>query len=575
MMLFGIILLFIAGVTCLTTAKVSACTGVYVGKKASADGTTIVGRSEDQANGAYNKRFYVRPRTVESGRTYVDTGEGQEGFSVPLPETTYKYTYIPDSSDAGDGEYPACSMNEYGLTVVATVTAAAKDEYLELDPYINPGLREAILAGLLAGQCKTAREAVDNLAEMMKIYGSSEGNILFFVDQQESWIFECYGGHGYAAMQMPEDKVAVFGNNFMIETIEREDKENFVVSDNLFDVMDRLGPVIEDGKYNIAKTISVNPREEYSNMRTWIGHKILAPSTVGAYSNEIFYPLFYSPDNKVSVETVMDIFRNRYEETIYDMNVPENRGRRPIGVTRTGEVHIVQTFDNLPKDSCHLQWLALGNAEHSVFVPAFGGITETYEAYHVDGSRYDDSSMYSASKRICAIAETDREFLSQGTKDFWKIQEQLMIKEMNGEISKVDNAYKESIEEGRAYVTNLAEYYAEKQFRNSKLLFDDLFWRMTANADDRIDNQKKQHFVTETEVAEWTKLSDYELSERDNTTYSLKKDDKEYILEIGNKRCIVKQGEEEYEIMLSLATTKYNEKLYAPIDFLMDLQGGK
>ncbi len=575
MILFVLILLSVVATLMVSTAKASACTGVYVGKKASADGSAIVGRSEDQGSGAYNKRFYVRPAISEAGRTYVDTGDGQENFSVPLPEKTYKYTYIPDSSDAGDGEYPACSMNEYGLTVVATVTAAAKDEYLELDPYITPGLREAILAGVLAAQCKTARESVDKLAEMMEEYGSAEGNILFFVDQKEAWMFECYGGHGYAAMKMPEDKVAVFGNNFMIETVDREDKENFVISEKLFDLMDKLGPVIEAGKYNIAKSISVNPREEVSNMRTWVGHKILAPSTVGAYSDEIFYPLFYTPDEKVTVETVMDIFRNRYEDTIYDMRTPENKGRRPIGVTRTGEVHIVQTFDHLPEDSCHLQWLALGNAEHSVFIPAFGGITDTNEAYHVDGSRYDDNSMYSANKKICAIAETDREFLSKGTKDFWKIQEQLMIKEMNEEVSKVEAVYAQGLEAGRKYVTDLAEHYAEKQFKNSKLLFDDLFWTMTGNADDRVDNQKKRHFVTETEVSEWTKLSDYELSEKDTEMYSLKKDDKEYVLKIGDKRCNVKHGEEEYEIMLTLTPEVIDGRLYAPVDFLMDLQGGK
>ena len=166
-------------------------------------------------------------------------------------------------------------------------------------------------------------------------------------------------------MKMPTDKVAVFGNQFMIDVVDENDTENFVFSKNLFETIDKVGAVKDDGKYNLLKSISGTTREEYSNMRTWIGHKILAPSTVGAYSDTELYPLFYAPDDKVSVLEVMDIYRNRYEGTEYDMMKPENVARRPIGVTRSSDIHIIQTFNDLPKDTCQLQWLAMGNAEHS------------------------------------------------------------------------------------------------------------------------------------------------------------------------------------------------------------------
>ena len=554
----------------ISTVKSDACTGLYVGKKVSATGSTIVARSEDQSNGAYNKMFKVRPAKKEAGRTYVDTGDGQNNFAVKLPEETYKYTYIPDASDAGDGEYPACSMNEYGLTVVATVTADAKPEYLELDPYVTPGIREAILAGLIAGQCKTAREAVETTGKLLDEYGSGEGNILFFTDQKEAWVFEIYGGHGYAAMKMPEDKVAVFGNNFMIETVDREDTENYFFSKDLFATIDKLGAYMEGGKYSLVKSISAIPREEYSNMRTWIGHKILAPSTVGEYSNDIFYPFFYAPDKKVDVETVMDIYRNRYEGTPYDMMQPENRGRRPIGVTRQGEVHIVETYDDLPADSCQLQWLALGNAEHSVFIPAFGGITETIAPYHVDGSRYSKDSMYYAVQRIGGIAEADRKFLSQGAKDFWKIQEKLMIRDMHAALPEVKKAYEKGTKEGRAFVTELAAECAEKQFNNSEILFNDLFWTATANHDDRADEGKKTYFTAKAPVTEWVKANGYEMTEN-NGAYTLKKDNRKYTIKPGEKNCAMVKDGETAEIAFAVAPEVIDGELYAPADFLLSL----
>ena len=62
-------------------------------KDVSDQGTIVIARSEDQGQGDYNKMFQVQPR-VENvpGRFITDTATG---FQIPLPATTYKYTYVP------------------------------------------------------------------------------------------------------------------------------------------------------------------------------------------------------------------------------------------------------------------------------------------------------------------------------------------------------------------------------------------------------------------------------------------------------------------------------------------------
>ncbi len=568
-----LITLFLVVAMTVTTAGAFACTGLYVGKDASADGTTIVGRSEDQGTGIYGKMFKVQPRVKEKGRYYVDEGEEQEGFKVALPETTYKYTYVPDSSDLGDGQYPGTCTNEYGLAVVGTVSASPSAEYEALDPYVHPGLREAILPGLIACQCKTARGAAERLAQLTDKYGSEEGNILFFVDKKEAWLFESYGGHTYAAMKMPTDKVAVFGNQFMIDVVDKNDKENYIFSKNLFETIDKVGAVMEDGKYNLVKSISDSPREEYSNMRTWMGHKLLAPSTVGEYSDSEFYPLFYAPDKKVQLEQVMDLFRNRYEDTPYDMMLPENAGRRPIGVTRSSQVHIIQTINDLPKETCQLQWLAMGNAEHSVFVPAFSGITNTHKAYQVDGSKaYKSESFYDSTKRICSIAESDREFLSQGVKDYWKLQEKMMIKSTKSQIKKIKEAYGKSKDDGRKYVTKLSKKYADKQYKNTEPLFNELFWLATSNQNDRPDNERKEHFVANTKLEEYAKFAGYKVSKnKKGTKYTLTKKGVKYVVAEGKDVCKVTKDGKTSDITLTHAPFIENDTLYAPVDFVKTL----
>ena len=93
-------------------------------------------------------------------------------------------------------------------------------------------------------------------------------------------------------------------------------EDGYIYSDGLFDTIDKLGLAVKEGElYHLAKSVTNNTREDYNNMRNWAGMTILAPSLAGEYDSDEFYPLFYSPDEKVSVLTVMDIYRNRYEGT--------------------------------------------------------------------------------------------------------------------------------------------------------------------------------------------------------------------------------------------------------------------
>ena len=65
-----------------------------------------------------------------------------------------------------------------------------------------------------------------------------------------------------------------------------------------------------------------------------------------------------------------------------------------------------------------------------MFIPFFSGITDTAPAYHLDGDTYNPDGAFWKFKSICTIAEQNRSLYSQGVKDFWKLQEELMYQEM-------------------------------------------------------------------------------------------------------------------------------------------------
>ena len=477
------------------------CTGVYVGKAVSAEGTTLIARSEDQHSGAYNKMFFVHPASGDSGGVITDTGKDQNGFSVEIPARTLKYTHLLDASDVENGPFYACCMNERGVAVIGTVSTTAGEEYSGIDPLrpAGEGLREAILPGVIACQAVSAEDAVRVLAEYVDRYGSAEGNTLLFSDPDEAWIFEIYGGTTYAAMRLPEDQMAVFGNEIMLGWADLDETEGWRFSANLRSCLEKLSHPVKDeaGRYHLAQSIDPGPRNPYSNMRAWRGQQLFMPSSAEAYSDDTFYPLLFTPEEKVSVLDVMRLYGDRYEGTAYDMALPGNEGLRPIGVTRQSDVHIVQTFPELPAATCQLQWLALGNTEHAVFVPAFSGITDTYGKYRVDNDESGavNDSFYFACKSVCSVAETDRAFLSQGVKDYNLKQEKQMLAEILDSLPAVREACESSEEDGARFVTDLAARMAEEQYANAKDLFRHLLYTQMDNLNDRPDNGEKTAFT--------------------------------------------------------------------------------
>lgn len=465
----------------MTLGNVSAlaCTGMYVGKDVSADGTTIIARSEDISPSDYQKVHKVVPHVENQPGRFL---EDINGFKMPLPATTYQYTTMSDYATAGDGMYPAVCSNEMGVSITGTVSSSPCEKWEEADPYVENGLREAVLPAAVACCSASAKEGVENLLKLVDEYGSAEGNVVMIADQKEAWIVEIYGGHQYAAMKMPTDAVAVYGNQFMIGCVDQADTENYVFSEGLFTTIDQLGLAVkENGQYNLAKSVSGNSRSEGSNMRTWIGHKVLSPSTVGDYDNDTFYELFYTPDEKVTLDDVMGIYRNRYEGTQYDADLPGNEGMRAIAVSTTPETHIVQIHDDYPTQSAAVTWVAPGGAEHSVFLPEFSGITDTAAAWKTDSAIYTENSVYWAFKKICGLADTDRTLYTQGVEDYWTLQEALMQAEMEQAGETVKALYAQDEAKGDAYVTELAAQMAEEQMANADHLYAELLTVVTHN----------------------------------------------------------------------------------------------
>ena len=555
----------LAATVALSNVSALACTGLYVGKEASADGTTIIARSEDISPSDYQKVHKVVPHVEnQPGRVLEDIN----GFQMPLPATTYQYTMMSDYSTAGDGVYPAVCSNEMGVSVTGTVSGSPCAAWKEADPYVENGLREAVLPAAVACCSATAKEGVENLLKIVDEYGSAEGNIVMIADQNEAWIVEIYGGHQYAAMKMPADAVAVYGNQFMIGLVDPAATEGYIFSDELFSTIDELGLAVkEDGKYHLAKSITDETRSDGNNMRTWIGHKVLAPSSVGAYDSDTFYDLFYTPDEKVTLDDVMGIYRNRYEGTEYDADLPGNEGMRAIAVSTTPETHIVQIHDDYPPQSAAVTWVAPGGAEHSVFLPELSGITDTADAWKTDSAIYTDNSVYWTFKQICGLADTDRTLYTQGVEDYWTLQEAMMQAEMEQAGEQAKTLYAQDEAKGDAYVTALAEEMVEEQMANAEHLYAELLTVVTHN-NGLSSGKTPVTFEATTALREAAQFKGYTVGwNAADGAITLTKGSDKISLKAGSATA-VKNGQ---EVELSAAPYTQNGVTYVPMSFVQGL----
>jgi len=464
----------------LTTAAASACTGVYVGKEVSEDGSTILARTDDCSITTEIASCQVYDRIENTPGRMI---QASNGFTWELPATTYKYTGIPDIPANGTGMNWDCgSTNEYGLMVTATVTGYTPKSVLKTDPFVKTGIGEESITQVLAQSSKTAKEAIQLLAKIIDEKGSSEANIVMVADQNEAWYMEIYTGHQYAAVKMPADKVAVFGNEFVLGTL--DDYEDKILSPNLISHAENNGfAKYTDGSLNLFETYAggTDFLTDPNHMRTWYGHKVFSPSTIGDYQKNVYYPLFYTPDKKIAVRDVMDLFRSRYQGTPYDVSTGSYR---TIATEKASNAHIMELFDNLPPEMSVVSWFTLSEASYAPFIPFSNMVTafDPHYSYVQDTYNYDEYSAYSQFKRLNTLAASrDRDIYGSGIRQYWEETEDYYLTVMPELLKSAAGINQKSSVRAQEYLTNAALSFEFGAYSDAQRLFDDLMWYMSEN----------------------------------------------------------------------------------------------
>lgn len=444
-------LALLLAVSCIPSAF--ACTGLYVGKDVSEDGSTYVGRSEDIGN-LYDKMFGVAPaQDWEEGAMYKDA----YGFEMPYPSHTYAHTYVKDSPlyeetlTDEDGNYisvayAAGGQNEKGVSISATVSTAYNEQAEAADPLVETGICEISIPSVLLGGAATAKEAVDLLADIIDTHGAGECNSLMISDKTETWYFEIVSGHQYAAVKLPSDKVSVQPNIMLLGVIDVKDTENVVASADLVKVAEENGFLETDEKGNIdvAKTYAEEEsgKGQYSRYYQgmfYVNEELAESLDVTNVNNGVNpLPLLVDPSEKLSTLDVLRLLGYRGEGS--KMNSNENEDIYAIGNNRQAECHVFQIRENMPEQLATIQWQAMADAEFSIYVPYYTAmITETLENYQNPEIEPVENSINWNFQVINDLCYTNRANCAENVKAYFEDYQESLIEQQK----KIDAAMTE------------------------------------------------------------------------------------------------------------------------------------
>ena len=398
----------------------AACTTFIAGRGATVDGSRIIGRTVDSP-GLEVMTIASTPAVSRSGPwTFVD---GDNKLTVQLPAKSCAYLATPESKPApGKPTWDEAVINEHHVILTATESIYANKAALAADPFVKNGLEEGTLPTLVMPYVKTALEGVERLGSLMDKYGSAEGNAVVFADDNETWYMEMYTGHQWAAVRFPDDAYAVIANDGMLGTIDVNDKANVRTSKDFVKLArDHHFLKEENGKIHVAHTYGQDHRD-YSQLRVWAAQRKLSPSLSKNYDVKTTYDMMVKPDKKISLADAMELFRYRYEDMGYNVNVhPSNRA---IGINRTAAANMFWLRDNKPQ----IMWVALANPEMSIFLPFYGNVTELPAAYNVATNEYNRDNAYFKFRSLSALAVQDRPGYGKTVRDYWRNMELNLIK---------------------------------------------------------------------------------------------------------------------------------------------------
>ena len=407
--------------------KLSACTTILVGKKATIDGSTLAARNDDTATPLCPQRFVVYPAYHDHPNqlhAYLNKFVGDR------PADGYRYQGVPNVDLQHEGTYDESGFNEKNVAMSATESFYANERVLAADPQnTETGIDEDDIVAMTLPFINSAREGVEYLGKLVAKYGSAAGNGVIFSDKDEVWYMEIATGHHWVAQRIPDDCYAVTGNRAAIQDIDFNDPDNFMWSEGIQDFVEKnhLNPDMNEFNFRHIFGTSDVFDLHYNTPRQWYGHFMFRPD-IKMYPEDFDLPFVMKATHKFTVEDLEKYLSSHYENTPFDplghMGTKQQKLLyRPISLNRTQNSHIMQVRPNVPESASAIMWMTFGGIPtFSPYMPFMAQADASDPRFRNTPMKMDmeSNSSYWLFRRLSMVVESHLSAFSKQDMDYLK-----------------------------------------------------------------------------------------------------------------------------------------------------------
>ncbi len=375
-----------------------ACFAVVAGRGATADGAILVAHNEQNDPPRQFLNFHSVPRRVNTPGAQIHLRNGGSWPDVP---EAYGFLWSEVFGSTGsDG-----LMNEWGVVFVSN---ASRKKDVPVEELVRRGdLKDGGIGWMLrvqvARRCRTAREGIEVVGQLMSRFGYAGGGVtLIIADPGEAWVVSLARGPRWAARRVPDDAVVVIANTNVIGIVDPRDEENVILSPGLIEFAAERGwydpgdgrpfdfkAAYDDPAYGdnwFASKFGCDPRR-WRGQCLVRGEEIPLPLDGGL-------PFSVKPRRKLSVADLRAILSDHLEGTTFDrsdgyrLGSPHDLMGNDDGMIcsqANQEAAVFQLRSWLPPEVGCVYWRTTAAGCSSPLTPWYAGITDTPGAYHKYG----------------------------------------------------------------------------------------------------------------------------------------------------------------------------------------------
>lgn len=383
----------------ISSPEVEACTSLLVTKGASEDGSVMITYTCD---GEFHPHLeYIPAADYEVGDS-LEITDWFGNLRGKIKQVPHTYAVIG-------------LMNEHQL-VIGETTFEGREELRNPEGLLH--YWDLIILALQ--RAKTVREAIKVMTDLVAEYGyRASGESFSIADTKEAWILEMIGpdsggtGAEWVAVKVPDGYISCHANKARIGEFPLNDSKNCFYSANVISFAEEKGYYDPESgepfRFNETYCPSTPKNQRSTGARVWSIFRRAAPSKNflpdyhrGVKSAEP-YPLWIKPDEKLSLADVINLMRDHYERTEYDMTKGIDAGphgspyrwrpltwvldsveyawERAISTQQTGFSFVSQSRSWLPDPIGGVLWYGVDDTYFTCYVPLYCGINEVPRSF--------------------------------------------------------------------------------------------------------------------------------------------------------------------------------------------------